>query len=78
MENVRQLFPVNIKYLQNDHNQTSIKACSSVGLSIHDGKLIIEPLNQEEYNFKALISEVKESNLHTEYFNDKPRGREIW
>ncbi|MBS4030634.1 MAG: AbrB/MazE/SpoVT family DNA-binding domain-containing protein [Clostridiales bacterium] len=59
-------------------NQTSIKLGSSVDLSIHDGKLIIEPINQEEYNFKTLISEIKESNLHKEYFNDKPKGREIW
>ena len=45
-------------------NQISIKLGSSVDLSIHDGKLIIEPIYQEEYNFKTLISEVKESNLH--------------
>jgi antitoxin MazE len=59
-------------------NQTSIKSGSTVDLSIHDGKLIIEPINQEEYDFKTLISEVKESNLHKEYLNDKPKGREIW
>lgn len=59
-------------------NQISIKLGSSVDLSIHEGKLIIEPIYQEEYNFKTLISEVKESNLHKEYFNDKPKGREIW
>ena len=59
-------------------NQISIQSGSSVDLSIHDGKLIIEPISQEEYNFEALISEVKESNLHKEYDNDEPKGREIW
>ncbi|MDW7651220.1 MAG: AbrB/MazE/SpoVT family DNA-binding domain-containing protein [Bacillota bacterium] len=59
-------------------NQTSIKLGSLVDLSIHDGKLIIEPLNQPEYDLKTLISEVKETNIHKEYLADKPKGRELW
>ncbi len=59
-------------------NQTSIKLGSSVDLSIQEGKLIIEPITQEEYDYKTLISEVKESNLHKEYLSDKPKGRELW
>ena len=59
-------------------NQTSIKLGSLVDLSIESGKLIIEPIQQEEYDLKTLMSEVKESNLHTEYLDDKPTGKEIW
>ncbi len=58
--------------------QTSIKLGAFVDLSIDDGKLIIEPIQQENYDLKTLISEVKESNLHKEYLSDKPTGKEIW
>lgn len=59
-------------------NQTSIKLGSIVDLSIESGKLIIEPIQQEEYDLKTLMSEVRESNLHKEYFNVKPTGKELW
>ncbi len=59
-------------------NQTSIKLGSLVDLSIESGKLIIEPIQQEEYDLKTLMSEVRESNLHKEHLYDKPTGKEIW
>lgn len=59
-------------------DQISIKLGTIVDLSINDGKLIIEPIEKEDYDLKTLISEVKESNLHKEYLSDKPTGKEIW
>ena len=59
-------------------DQTSIKLGTFVDLSIDDGKLVIEPIQQEDYDLKTLLSEVKESNLHKEYLSDKPTGKEIW
>ncbi len=59
-------------------NQTSIKSGSSVDLSINDGKLIIEPLTQDNYDLKTLLSEIKETNLHKEYLSDIPKGKELW
>lgn len=59
-------------------NETSLKSGSTVNLSLLDGKLIIEPIATKEYDLKSLLSEVKETNLHNEYLDDKPTGREIW
>lgn len=59
-------------------DQISIKIGTFVDLSIDGGKLIIEPIQQEEDDLKSLMSEVKESNLHKEYLSDKPIGKEIW
>jgi len=59
-------------------NQTKIKSGSLVDLYIDGDKLIIEPIHQENYDLKTLLSEVKETNLHKEYFNDRPKGNELW
>jgi len=59
-------------------NQTSIKLGSLVDLSIDGGKLIIQPVKQDEYDLKTLVSEVKETNLHREHLVDKPTGKELW
>lgn len=58
--------------------ETSIKVGSTVNLSLHDGKLVIEPLLPKTYDFKDLLSRVKESNIHKETFSDAPAGRELW
>lgn len=58
--------------------QTFIESGSSVDLSIQDGKLIVEPIKQESYDLNELLSEVKETNLHREYFADEPKGKELW
>ncbi len=58
--------------------QISVEKGSSVDLSVQDGKLVIEPVKQESYELKELLSEVKETNLHQEYLTDKPRGKELW
>lgn len=58
--------------------ETSLKSGSMVNLSLHDGKLIIEPVAPEQYDLKNLLSEVKETNLHKEYSYDKPIGNELW
>ncbi len=58
--------------------QISVEKGSSVDLSVQDGKLVIEPVTQESYELKQLLSEIKETNLHQEYLTDKPRGKELW
>ncbi len=58
--------------------QISIKQGSSIDLILEDGKLVANPIAQEEYELKTLLSKVKETNLHREYLSDKPKGRELW
>lgn len=63
------------KYLA---EQTSIKTGTTIDLILDDGKLVINPVAEKEYDLKLLLSEVKETNLHREYLCDKTKGREIW
>ncbi|MEW5922291.1 MAG: AbrB/MazE/SpoVT family DNA-binding domain-containing protein [Bacillota bacterium] len=58
--------------------ETSLENGSTVNLSLHDGKLIIEPVAPEEYNLENLLSEIKETNIHKEYSDGKPIGKELW
>ncbi len=58
--------------------EISLKCGSMINLSLNDGKLIIEPVTPEEYNLKNLLSEVKETNIHKEYSDGKPLGKELW
>ncbi len=59
-------------------NLTLLELGSTVNLSIHDGKLVIEPITQDKYDLKTLLSEIKETNLHKEYLSDIPKGKELW
>jgi len=58
--------------------ETSLKSGALVNLSLHEGKLIIEPVPPEEYDLEILLSEVKETNLHKEYSYGEPAGKELW
>jgi antitoxin MazE len=58
--------------------EASLKNGSTVNLSLDNGKLIIEPLAPEEYRLESLLSEVKETNIHNEYSDGKPIGKELW
>ena len=58
--------------------ETSLKCGSTVNLSLDNGKLIIEPVTPEEYNLENLLSAVKETNIHKEYSDGKPLGKELW
>lgn len=58
--------------------EISLKSGSQVDLSLHEGKLIIEPIAPDEYTLKDLLSEVKETNIHNEYSYGKPSGKELW
>lgn len=58
--------------------ETSLKNGSTVNLLLDNGKLIIEPVTPETYNLEELLSEVNESNIHKEYSDGKPLGKELW
>ncbi len=58
--------------------ETSLKYGSVVNLSLHNGKLIVEPVAPEEYKLENLLSEVKETNIHASPSDDAPLGKEVW
>ena len=58
--------------------EINLDSGAEINLTIENGKLIIEPLNQKEYKLNELLSEVNEDNIHSEYSSGAPRGKEVW
>lgn len=59
--------------------EINITEGTRVNLTLHDGKLSIEPIPEEQcYELKDLLMHVNENNLHSEHDTGKPRGKEIW
>ena len=49
-----------------------------VDLSIDKERIIITPIDEEEYSLDELLESVSESNLHGELDTGAPVGKEIW
>jgi len=50
----------------------------AVDLSIAEGKLVVQPSTEEPLSLDALLREVTDENLHSEWNTGSPAGREIW
>jgi antitoxin component of MazEF toxin-antitoxin module len=50
---------------------------SKVDITFKDGRLIIEPVKEEEKSLKELLSTVTKNNLHGEVETDV-QGEEVW
>ena len=57
--------------------QTAMEQDTLVDVSLHNGKLIIEPI-QPEYTLEALLSQVTDENIHGEQDFGPSVGREEW
>jgi antitoxin MazE len=51
---------------------------AAVELSLHDGKLVIEPSLAPKYRLDELLARVTKKNRHTEVDTGRPTGREAW
>jgi antitoxin MazE len=51
---------------------------SSVELSLVEGKLVISPRHQVEYNLEQLLAQVTEENIHYEVDTGPALGEEVW
>jgi antitoxin MazE len=58
--------------------EAGVEAGSPVDISIDDGRLVIQPVRPLKYEFKDLVSEIREDNIHEEITTDGPTGREVW
>jgi len=57
--------------------ETGIFNGSRVDISIENGKLIIEPVHDEDLSLNELLSKISAENLHGEIESDSI-GKEIW
>jgi antitoxin MazE len=51
---------------------------SRVDLTLEDGKLVVSPRHEIEYDLQNLLSQVSEENLYGEYDTGRSTGREAW
>jgi antitoxin MazE len=51
---------------------------TSVDLSIDDGKIVIAPCAEPEYNLEDLLAGVTNKNIHTEVETGDAVGQEVW
>ncbi len=58
--------------------EINLDSGTKINLTLENGRLIIEPLKQKEYNLNDLLLEVNEDNIHSEYSSGDPKGKEIW
>jgi antitoxin MazE len=57
--------------------EAGISQGSKVDITFKDGRLIIEPVKEEEKSLKELLSTVTKNNLHGEVETDV-QGEEVW
>jgi antitoxin MazE len=51
---------------------------SPVDISLRNGKVVIAPVREAEYNIEDLVSKISKKNLHEEISTGKRRGNESW
>ena len=57
---------------------TKIDKGSLVEISINEGKLIVEPLQDKQYSLEQLLSQITDENKHSETNTGPASGNEIW
>jgi antitoxin ChpS len=59
----------------------NLRAGSTVGVAVDDGKLVIAPAEKPRYGLDELLAQCDASAPHTgeerEWLDDKPRGEEL-
>lgn len=58
-------------------SQTGIENGSEVQLLVEEGKIIVIPLNKNEFQLERFLSQITEENIHKEIDFGDPVGREL-
>lgn len=58
--------------------QIKIEHGSYVDLSAVDGKLIVTPMEEQEYSLEQLLGGITDQNIHAEFNTGHAVGKEIW
>ena len=58
--------------------ETQLEAGSAVGLSLHDGRIVIDPRPRRKFTLDELLEAVTRRNLHGEVATGGAVGREAW
>ena len=55
-----------------------IEQGSVVDLSLDNGRMIVEPTQEQEFSLEDLLAQVTRKNLHSEVDFGVPVGKEVW
>ena len=58
--------------------EANVESGSTVDLSLSDGELKIEPIEDREYTLEELLSGITTENIHDEVPTGTPQGKESW
>lgn len=58
--------------------EVRLKAGCEVEISPVDGKLVVFPVSESEFNLKHLLTGITEQNRHHEVDTGKAVGNEVW
>lgn len=58
-------------------SETKINNGTEVDLLIKNNQLVISPIVAEKYSLNSFLSEITESNIHSEIDFGEPQGKEI-
>jgi len=58
--------------------QINVQNNSFIDLTIEGGKLIVEPVNEEEYSLEQLLAGITAGNIHDEIETGVSEGKEAW
>ncbi len=58
--------------------ETKIERGSLLDLKLSKGKIIAEPLPEEDFALEQLLAKVTDENLHNEVDTGTASGREVW
>lgn len=57
--------------------EARISAGTEVDVSARNGEIIVRPLTRPRYRFDELVSAIKPENIHKEFDDGGPSGREL-
>ena len=58
--------------------EIKVKQGSEAEVSLVEGKLVVSPVAEVEFNLKDLLSGITEENCHHEVDTGQPTGKETW
>jgi antitoxin MazE len=58
--------------------ETSLKEGGEVELELENGRLMITPVSEREYDLLTLLAQVTPEMLHGEVETGGPEGKEVW
>lgn len=58
--------------------ETGLEDNTAVELTIVDGKLVVAPTTEQEYDLLELLAQITEENLHQEIDTGSAMGNEVW